>query len=182
MGFKIPRINPARMPRTIRTSRSPIGGQVYRGGLPNERAIGDDMFDDYGFAAGPARRDPLMGGGSTSGNAMGKFGTGERSVEKPGRLEVRRSRRPGATSTERYDVMDELEISEGPNVKHSVANLRRLLARKGTTYKPTGGNPYALKGGDLGVPSFGVDPKGYTMSAKEQLKMMKANKAYRGAR
>ena len=168
MGFKIPRINPkVKMPKTIRTSISPIGGRRYRGGVPDERSV-----DDW---AGPASRPVRK-------NTMGNFGTGLRSVETPSRLEVRRVRSGRATPEERADFMDQQELAEYANTNPRIANLRRLLARKGATYEPTGGTPYSLAGGDLGVPSFGVNPRGWSMSAKEQLKLMKRNKAYRGAR
>lgn len=96
---------------------------------------------------------------------MGWERSGPHGGVRPQRLEVRRAEREFEKGNDdAFDEVRELnERAEAGATKDTVSQLRKHLARKGTQFKPTGSvsnSPYDLRGGDLGVPSYGVSQMG----------------------
>lgn len=109
---------------------------------------------------------------------IGLEGSGWQGTVKPTRLEVRRNMR----ATDRNYDPELLPRAEAGSSSQSISDLRKHLARKvGTKYKPTGSvsnSPYDLRGGDLGVPSYGVS--GAPSQSKKAL--LRARKSRRKGR
>ena len=97
---------------------------------------------------------------------MGWERAGAHGGVRPQRLQVRKAEREFEAGKDDafYEVRELNERAEAGATKDTVSQLRKHLAlRKGTTFKPTGSvsnSPYDLRGGDLGVPSYGVSQRG----------------------
>lgn len=96
---------------------------------------------------------------------MGWERSGPHGSVRPQRLEVRKADREfEAGDNNAFDEVRDLnEHAEAGGTMFTVSQLRKHLARKGTKFEPTGSvsnSPYDLRGGDLGVPSYGVSQMG----------------------
>lgn len=96
---------------------------------------------------------------------MGWERAGAHGGVRPQRLEVRKAEREyEAGNDDAFDEVRELnERAEAGATMDTVSQLRKHLSRKGTQFKPTGSisnSPYDLRGGNLGVPSYGVSQMG----------------------
>lgn len=96
---------------------------------------------------------------------MGWERAGAHGGVRPQRLQERKANREFDAGDESafYEVRELNERAEAGSTMDTVSQLRKHLARKGTQFKPTGSvsnSPYDLKGGDLGVPSYGVSQRG----------------------
>lgn len=97
---------------------------------------------------------------------MGWENAGPHGGVRPQRLEVRKAERDFEAGNDYafYEVRELNERAEAGATKDTVSQLRKHLAlRKGTKFEPTGSvsnSPYDLRGGDLGVPSYGVSQMG----------------------
>ena len=135
MGFKIPA--PSFTPK-LKTG-------TYNRGLRVERWQPDQPREGYLM--------PNFG--------MGWERSGSHGTVKPTRLEARKFEKD-----DDYDFYDDGELFERATAgaaADNISQLRKHLARKGTKFEPTGSvsnSPYDLKGGDLGVPSYGVTQRG----------------------
>jgi hypothetical protein len=97
---------------------------------------------------------------------MGWERAGAHGGVRPQRLEVRKGEREyEAGNDDAFDEVRELnERAEAGATAGNISQLRKHLARrKGQKFEPTGSvsnSPYDLKGGNLGVPSWGVTQRG----------------------
>lgn len=104
---------------------------------------------------------------------MGWERAGQHGSVRPQRLEVRKAEREFEAGNDDAfdDVRDMNERAEAGATADNISQLRKHLARrKGQKFEPTGSvsnSPYDLKGGDLGVPSWGVVQRG--IQPKRQL-------------
>lgn len=97
---------------------------------------------------------------------MGWERAGAHGTVPPQRLAVRKADREFDAGDDYAfdDVREQFERADAGGTKDTVSQLRKHLAKRvNTKFKPTGSvsnSPYDLRGGDLGVPSYGVSQLG----------------------
>lgn len=99
---------------------------------------------------------------------IGHEGSGAHGWIKPTKLEKAKFERHWQTkkkpSNYMLDMRDQFERAEAGGTRYTTSQLRKHLARKvGTKFEPTGSvsnSRFDLRGGDLGVPSYGVSQMG----------------------